>query len=899
MTSPLNASSTSQSTFHTHLNGYRLNASNTDKCGTPSHTTFGKVTGTYKVPISTQDEFLECYASETLRLRLTNRTRDGICVVERHRDFGPVVIDLDFRYDVPVSGLVARKHGPVEIDAFIKEYFKVLSTWVVLPSTGVHVYIMERPSPRVEKGIIKDGVHIIIPDVVTECKIQTCIRREALSNCTEALSTLNLKNGIDDVFDEAVIERNGWILLGSSKPGTVAYEITRVCNVKVGPDGVSRTNLPFVTPEDEHGFTELVKTLSIRRSGESNALVVHTARQSEIAKIKEIEARTASIKQSHPDLSVTVCGSTTRCCSSDFELAKKLVRILSDLRADNYQEWLQVGWCLHNLDDRLLPEWVEFSRRSSKFEEGYCENLWNSFIIRSERPLKLGSLKKWAQTDSPSEYTAINREQHVGYIKSAISGLHHDVALATYNVFMDEFVCSSVKNNTWYRFFNHRWRPCDSGTVLRVMLSTEIYNLFKEEANKAKRIADMAGGDPDHPQALIAKKMNDNADKLKTSCFKDAVMRELKDHFYKENFENMLDEKTTLIGFENGVYDLDTREFRKGAPEDMLTFSTRINYIEFDPSDPVYESIFSFFNSVQPDNDLRTYLLKFLASCLNGTVREHSFHIAQGIGSNGKSLTIEFFEKAFGDYAVKLPVAFLTQKRGHSGAANPEVIRLKGKRFACLQEPGNDERLNVGLMKEVTGGDTIVARGLYKDCIEIKPQFRLVLTANNLPEVPSADGGTWRRIKLLPFGSRFVENPNPDKPNEFQIDYDLSGKLGKVAPYFLSYLIELYYDYKETGNPPPAQVTAATEQYKRMSDHFQTFVEKFIEMDSDSSIVIDDLFELYKDFMMDQNKGARVKRQDFILNIKTVLRFEGNDYDTGYGGKIKKFVNKEPGFVNE
>jgi P4 family phage/plasmid primase-like protien len=359
----------------------------------------------------------------------------------------------------------------------------------------------------------------------------------------------------------------------------------------------------------------------------------------------------------------------------------------------------------------------------------------------------------------------------------------------------------------------------------------------------------------------------------------------------------MLHEKTTLIGFENGVYDLDTREFRKGAPEDMLTFSTRINYIEFDPSDPVYESIFSFFNSVQPDNDLRTYLLKFLASCLNGTVREHSFHIAQGIGSNGKSLTIEFFEKAFGDYAVKLPVAFLTQKRGHSGAANPEVIRLKGKRFACLQEPGNDERLNVGLMKEVTGGDTIVARGLYKDCIEIKPQFRLVLTANNLPEVPSADGGTWRRIKLLPFGSRFVENPNPDKPNEFQIDYDLSGKLGKLAPYFLSYLIELYYDYKETGNPPPAQVTAATEQYKRMSDHFQAFVEKFIEMDSDSSIVIDDLFELYKDFMMDQNKGARVKRQDFILNIKTVLRFEGNDYDTGYGGKIKKVVNKEPGFV--
>ena len=105
---------------------------------------------------------------------------------------------------------------------------------------------------------------------------------------------------------------------------------------------------------------------------------------------------------------------------------------------------LQIGWCLHNLDDRLLSEWVEFSRRPSKFEEGLCESVWKHMVIRNKRVLKLGSLKKWAQTDSPSEYTAINREQHVGYIRSAISGLHHDVALATYNVFMDDFECSYV-----------------------------------------------------------------------------------------------------------------------------------------------------------------------------------------------------------------------------------------------------------------------------------------------------------------------------------------------------------------------------------------------------------------------------------------------------------------------
>lgn len=873
------------SQFHAYLNSFKLDTSASGKSSAPSHTMFGIRNGSYKIPLVEQEEFLEKYSTEALRC---SRSRnDEVCIVERHRDFGPVVIDLDFRYEIPVSGLITRKHDNGLIDEFVKEYFKVLSSWVVLPSDGVEVYIMERPIPRVDKGILKDGIHIIIPEVVTECKLQVMIRKEALYACGRVLSKLNLKNSVEDAFDEAVIQRNGWLLLGSTKTGVPAYEITRVIKVKAGREGFRRSNVPFVTPEDESSYTALVKKLSIRRSCERDSLPIHSARQADVLRMKHIEEQANTMKRSHPDLQVVECGTISRCCSSDFDLAKKLVNILSDSRADDFDSWMKVGWCLHNLDDRLLPEWVEFSRRSSKFQEGLCEEVWKHMVTRNDRVLKIGSLRKWAQEDSPNEYGNIKREQNVGYVRAAISGLHHDVALATYNVFMGEFVCSNVKNNLWYRFSNHRWRLCDSGTVLRIMLSTEIYNLFKEEANAAMRMAEAAGGGSEHPQAIIAEKMNKNADRLKTTSFKDAVMKELKDHFYKENFESMLDEKPNLIGFENGVYDLDAREFRKGMPEDMLTFSTRVNYMEYDPTDPYYDDINSFFTSVQVKEDLRVYLLKFLASCLHGTVREHSFHIAQGVGSNGKSLTIDFFEKAVGDYAVKLPVAFLTQKRGHSGAASPEVMRLKGKRFACLQEPGNDERLNVGLMKEVTGGDVIVARGLYKDCIEIKPQFRLLLTANNLPEVPSADGGTWRRIKLLPFDSRFVEKPDPEKVNEFKIDYDLSGKLPQLAPYLVSYLIELYYDYIENGNPPPEDVTAATNEYKRRSDHMQLFIDKYIEFDKDGYLNFNELFDLYKEFAADETKGQYPRRQEFIANIRNLVKLDTVTNDGGKGARIR------------
>ncbi len=61
----------------------------------------------------------------------------------------------------------------------------------------------------------------------------------------------------------------------------------------------------------------------------------------------------------------------------------------------------------------------------------------------------------------------------------------------------------------------------------------------------------------------------------------------------------------------------------------------------------------------------------------------------------------------FGDYCCTLPVSLITQKRGRAEGATPALAQTKGKRFACFQEPEGDESINVGLMKELSGGDTL------------------------------------------------------------------------------------------------------------------------------------------------------------------------------------------------
>ena len=89
------------------------------------------------------------------------------------------------------------------------------------------------------------------------------------------------------------------------------------------------------------------------------------------------------------------------------------------------------------------------------------------------------------------------------------------------------------------------------------------------------------------------------------------------------------------------------------------------------------------------------------------------------------------------------------------------------------------ERLQVGIMKELTGGDKIIARKLHNEPFEFKPQFNMVCTCNQLPKVPADDGGTWRRIRVVKFTSVLKENPDVENPNEFPLDPQLGEKMKK------------------------------------------------------------------------------------------------------------------------
>ena len=165
----------------------------------------------------------------------------------------------------------------------------------------------------------------------------------------------------------------------------------------------------------------------------------------------------------------------------------------------------------------------------------------------------------------------------------------------------------------------------------------------------------------------------------------------------------------------------------------------------------------------------------------------------------------------------------MTAKRAASNAATPELARTKGARLVTMQEPDTKTKINVGLMKEMTGGDKIQARALYGEPFEFKPQFKMVLCCNDKPELPPHDEGTWRRVKNTEFISKFTYDIEEDNVLDFKIDTELAERFEDQGRAILSILIEYHKRYEE-GIREPDEINEYTSEYRAQSNHFRDFI---------------------------------------------------------------------------
>jgi P4 family phage/plasmid primase-like protien len=852
-----------------------------------TNTSIGNPKFSINVPAENYDEFLNLYA-----LAITNGIQ--LYLTEKPLDPSPIRIDLDFRFsqDINTEGevkLLVRKYNDNIIKKIIDNYFKILNIYLEISDDANIAYVMEKPTPSIFRNKIKDGIHIIFPHIIISNNIQHFIRKKILDNANEIFNIPDICNVPEDIVDKAIISANCWQMYGSKKPDNETYRVSKIFNYKNSKTEI----LTYARSAKEE--IDFIKLFSMRKDN-TQITEIKDDKKTDIEEYIRHVLPAIDKKQKDKLDNNIFSSKLTNITKNytnddDYILAKELViECLSHTRADKYNDWINLGWALRNIDYRLLNNWIEFSRISSSYIEGECQQLWDR--MRKEH-LSMGTLRWWAKQDNLQKYNEIINNSIIPLIDTAIGseGAHYDVAKVVQGIYKGEY--KAINKDTWYKYDKnvHRWVKTREGLNLRKALSEDICKKFMERGIYYNTMMMTTG---DEGQKEIYSKKAASASKislkLKTSGFKDSVMKECKCLFIDEKFEELLDNRAYLLGFDNGVYDLKLHIFREGMPDDYISLSTNKNYIPFDATLPEIEEINNLFAKLFTNEALRNYVLDILTCAIDGSIAQERFYVFIGDGSNGKSRLLDFIQKTMGEYYSTLPIALLTQKRAASNSAQSELERTKGRRFAVLQEPSENDKINVGLMKELSGNDRILTRGLYKDPYEFKPQFKMILACNELPEV-GCDGGTFRRIRVVEFSSRFCENPT--KPNEFPMDLQLSEKLERCADAFLAMLIERHKNLNPNKINEPREVINATQKYKNNNDVIGQYITDNIIIDSTYKEKVG-LMEIYNDFKQwankNINKGKKVPDRNQLRSY--VEKLYGL-YDLKIGWKGLRFKSEE------
>ena len=777
-------------------------------------------------------------------------------IAEKQKEFAPILIDIDLK--IPSDDYVeGRLYSNSMILTIIDSYREAIKEYLDVTNQELEASVFEKPNPTKKGTMIKDGFHIIFSNICANSKVRHLIRNKVVKKLASDDMFSCYTESIKDIIDKHVVSSNSWLMYGSRKTDGYLYELTKMFNIENNEMNIDKLSI---------NKKEIVEKYSLQDDfwHEDNATPLLSHLQ-----YSDIDQEYSKIGEKY-STNNNVLNEVIISESKEDEIRRAtfLVSLLSPDRCNSFESWIRIGWALHNIDNSMLHVWINFSKKSSKFKEGDCEDRW--YKMRNEG-LTIRSLMLWAEEDNYNLYHQFIASEFSILLNRSLDGSTYNVAKALHSRYINRFVCASIKSKAWYEFRNHKWYKVPEGYSLRLEISEKFVDEYSKLVYKYSLQATQLEGMDKEEAQIKASRTQKIVEKLKDISFKDKIMKECEVLFFDPEFENKLDENYDLIGYSNGVYDLANEEFRDGKPDDYIFKCTNVDYYQFNMKNPFSSKMLKFFEEILPNEDVRKYLLLSLSTCVSGYNKEEKLIIASGSGSNGKSLLFSLVQLALGDYYISCPITIITRKRNSSNQASPELLRIKGARCGCFQETDNNDELNVGIMKEITGNDSFMVRGLYSEPVEVKPQIKFFLACNETPQIKKIDGGTLRRLVNILFGSKFVDSPK--KSNEFLIDNMLKQKIQEWGSIFSSYLIYLYVtEYKKLSTlKVPEDVKMSTNMYIMENDHFTEFFINKLEFTENKkdTISIKTMYEEFKLWFKDYHEGANLPKQSELNKFLT------------------------------
>jgi P4 family phage/plasmid primase-like protien len=864
--------------------------------------------GSWHIPREKLSEFHELY---TQAVFIKNKS-EFLTERQLQNEKSPLLLDFDFKYD---SSVVTRQHNESHVEMLIRLYLDELKDLLLFDEDKpVPVYVMEKPEVnRLEDGTLtKDGIHMYF-GVQMNNTLQIILREKMLTILPEndLISALPLTNEWTDILDISISRgTTNWQLYGSQKPGHKPYQLTYWYSAAFDPnDGefvLSKNNISDFNP-----VTDFYK---LSAQNDSNlCLPMNPLIKQEYEKRTKPRSRGAgsSSPSSSSSSSTQLTSNALTIATNSLETADDFTydRIISPLMLDK-----AIAYMIKNLKTKdveikeiyqyamLLPDlfykpgshfenrclafalkhlafkldndgtfliWIAVRAKADDFDFSTIPDLhktWSRHFKERDGGYTERSIIYWAKQYNYDEYMKVKQTTIDYYIdQTEKDATDHDLAMVLHQMFKDTFVCGSKKHKLWFKFKDHRWKE-DPNTTLRIEIPTSMNTLYQNRISKIYE-EDLINVDETDPAYEVLLKRVSDLFKISNSIRNvskiDNIMKCAADIFCDEKFMEMRDNNKHLMCFTNGVIDFAAGTFRDGYPQDYITKSTNIPYVPYDEekNGELIKQITEFWNQLFPLEELANYMWNHCASTLVGENINQTCNIYTGSGSNGKSLLVDLIWKALGDYKASISSQLICGQRVNLGGTCSELIQLKGVRYAVIQELSNTQVINEGPMKELTGGDPIQARQLYCEAETFIPQFNLVVCTNNLPEIKANDDGTWRRIRICPFISKFVDDyteglkaeleadnenlPVHEHVHVFPKNKDLKDQGVLWREVFMGMLIK--YAFQNKGIVKDCDIVMAySKKYRQSQDNISAFVGEMLRKKAGSKVRPQELIQQFK-----------------------------------------------------
>jgi len=253
---------------------------------------------------------------------------------------------------------------------------------------------------------------------------------------------------------------------------------------------------------------------------------------------------------------------------------------------------------------------------------------------------------------------------------------------------------------------------------------------------------------------------------------------------------------------------------------------------------------------VLPNDKERKTLQEYAGYCLyHWDIPFHKALFVVGPTASGKSTTLRALRKILGDVSSLSPQQMVN---GRFGAAE-----LEGSWANIRSDLSSGLVENVGLFKEIVGGDEVFIERKHEQGYTIRPTAKHIYAANQLPEASIDDDALYRRILLISFPETI---PKKDRKNRSVLDRRLEDERDGILRWAFKGLLRLLHNNGFTHDRSPKETRRRWEEYTSSVGQFKASSME-VTGDTDDVVSKDEAYTAYSKFCEQQGLSTESKQE--------------------------------------